>query len=249
VVGVWPGRSTTVAARWRPPSRQSTCRPSPTGTCPSRCPCKGPRPGGDRGRDRAGLRRVHPLALHHLPGRSRVPVGGRPRGGDPVLHQHGDRALHPGHRRDRPDRLQPLLAALGAVLRRADLPGQRLAGLDHQLGHHGHLHLRRRERDQLRPPARGPAPGPGPAGPGLRRGRGRPEPGPEQLDAGQGLRHGASTSPTWPRRSPASRRRRPAPATPSARTRGTWPAGRAGGRLPTRSSWSASWPSPSSPSR
>src|SRR5215218_9106902 len=55
--------------------------------------------------------------------------------------------------------------------------------------------------------------------------------------------------PTWPRRSPASRRRRPAPATPSARTRGTWPAGRAGGTLPTRSSWSASWPSPSSPSR
>ena len=30
---------------------------------------------------------------------------------------------------------------------------------------------------------------------------------------------------------------------------GTWPAGRAGGTLPTRSSWSASWPSPSSPSR
>jgi hypothetical protein len=29
---------------------------------------------------------------------------------------------------------------------------------------------------------------------------------------------------------------------------GTWPAGRAGGTLPTRSSWSASWPSPSSPS-
>jgi hypothetical protein len=59
----------------------------------------------------------------------------------------------------------------------------------------------------------------------------------------------ASTSPTWPRRSPASRRRRRGPATPSARTRGTWPAGRAGGTLPTRSSWSASWPSPSSPSR
>ena len=58
----------------------------------------------------------------------------------------------------------------------------------------------------------------------------------------------ASTSPTWPRRSPARRRPPPAPATPSARTSGTCPAGRAGGRWPTRSSWSASWPSPSSPS-
>jgi hypothetical protein len=32
-------------------------------------------------------------------------------------------------------------------------------------------------------------------------------------------------------------------------TEATWPAGRAGGTWPTRSSWSASWPSPSSPSR
>jgi len=32
-------------------------------------------------------------------------------------------------------------------------------------------------------------------------------------------------------------------------TEGTWPAGRAGRTWPTRSSWSASWPSPSSPSR
>jgi len=51
--------------------------------------------------------------------------------------------------------------------------------------------------------------------------------------------------PTWPRRSPGRQRRRRARATPSARTRPTCPAGRAGGTLPTRSSWSASWPSPS----
>jgi hypothetical protein len=34
----------------------------------------------------------------------------------------------PCHRRDRPDRVQPLLEALGPVLGRPDLPGQRLAG-------------------------------------------------------------------------------------------------------------------------
>ena len=100
---------------------------------------------------------------------------------------------------------------------------------------------------QLRPPARGPAAGPGPAGAGLRRGRGRPEPGPEQLDAGQGLRHGGA----HPRlASPVTGEPEAAPGTGYTfrEDEGTWPAGRAGGTWPTRSSWSASWPSPSSPS-
>ena len=159
-----PATATTFPTRYLPPVTYKDM--------PEPCPAQGPRPRGDRGRDRAGLGRVHPLALHHLPGRARLPVGGGRRGGDPVLHQHGDRALHPGHRRDRPDRVQPLLAALGPVLRRADLPGQRLAGVDHQLGHAGHLHLRRRQREAAGHPRAGldrhrPDHGPG----GLHHGR------------------------------------------------------------------------------
>jgi len=56
----------------------------------------------------------------------------------------------------------------------------------------------------------------------------------------------ASTSPGSPRRSPASRRPRRAPAMPSATPTRTCAAGTAGGGWPTRSSWSASWPSRSS---
>ena len=66
--------------------------------------------------------------------------------GHPVLHQHGDRALHAGHRRDRADRVQPLLAALGPGLRDPDLLRQSVAGLGDQLGDLDLLHLRRQPK-------------------------------------------------------------------------------------------------------
>ena len=67
----------------------------------------------DPDRRRHRERRVHPVPVHRLAGRPRVPVG---RGGrDPraVLHQHGDRALHAGDRRDRDRRLHADVEGLG----------------------------------------------------------------------------------------------------------------------------------------
>ena len=127
------------------------------------------RPGDHRRRRRPGLRRVHPLPVHRLPGRAGLRLGRAGRPAHPVLPQHGDRALHAGHRRDGADRLQPVLAALGPGLRDPDLLRQPVAGLGDQLGDAGHLPVRRRAAvDRDRHAARhraDPDPGPG----GLRR--------------------------------------------------------------------------------
>ena len=101
------------------------------------------RPGHHRRRGRTGLRGVHPLPLHRLPGRSGLRLGGVGRTGHAVLHQPGDRALHPGHGRDRADRFQPVLAALGTLLRDLDLLRQPVAGLGDQQRHPRLVHVRR----------------------------------------------------------------------------------------------------------
>ena len=134
--------------RWRTPSPPSTCPRPEVRDMPRRAPALPPadRPGHHRRRRRAGLRRVHPVPLHRLPGRPGLRLGRAGRAGHPVLHQPGDRALHPGHRGDRAHRVQPVLAALGPVLRDPDLLRQPVAGLGHQLRDPGHVPLRRRRR-------------------------------------------------------------------------------------------------------
>ena len=68
----------------------------------------------DPRRRRRRERRVHPLPVHRLPGRARLPVGGGRRRRRPVLHQHGDRALHARDRRDRDRQLPAAVEARGA---------------------------------------------------------------------------------------------------------------------------------------
>ena len=98
----------------------------------------------DPRRSRRWIGRVHHLALHRLQPGARAALG-RPSGGDgPVLPEHGDRALHAGHRRDRRLRLRALLEALGAHLLRLRVYTQHLPRVGHERG--DHLRLPRRVR-------------------------------------------------------------------------------------------------------
>ena len=73
-----------------------------------------------------------------------------------VLHQHGDRALHARHRRDRDRRLPALWKPWGGDPRRRRDPRHDVAGLGHVGRHHHDVRVRRRrpERDRDRRPAR-----------------------------------------------------------------------------------------------
>ncbi len=110
----------------------------------------------DPDRRRHRQRRVHPLPVHRLAGRARVPVGRRRRRPRAVLHQHGDRALHAGHRRDRDRRLHAHVEAVGRHPRGRRDPRHHVAGLGHVGRHHRDVRLRRRrpERDRHRRAAR-----------------------------------------------------------------------------------------------
>ena len=82
---------------------------------------QGPRPERHPRGTRRGIRGVHHLAVHGVDGRPRLSVGGGAQRDRPVLPEHGDRAVHAGHRRNRRGRLRPLLEAVGrAVLRLHD---------------------------------------------------------------------------------------------------------------------------------
>ena len=95
----------------------------------------------DRGRHRQ--RRVHPVPVHRLAGRAGLPVGGGRRHPRAVLHQHGDRALHAGHGRDRARRLHAAVEAVGRHPRRGRDPGHGVAGLGDLGGDDRDLRLRR----------------------------------------------------------------------------------------------------------
>ena len=75
------------------------------------------------------LRRVHPLAVHQRQRGDRVPLPGRRRRDHPVLPQHGDRALHARHGRDRDRRVRALLEAVGHPLLLLRGRAEHLAGL------------------------------------------------------------------------------------------------------------------------
>ena len=77
---------------------------------------QGPRPERHpRGTGR-GLRGVHHLAVHGLDRGARLSVGRGARRDRAVLPQHGDRALHARHGRDRRVGLRPLLEAVGRAV-------------------------------------------------------------------------------------------------------------------------------------
>ena len=82
----------------------------------ARAAAQADRPQRDPARRRDRDRRIRPLSVHRLQGRARVPVGRGRRDPHPVLHQHGDRALHA---RDRGDGGHGVPAAVEA-LRAAD---------------------------------------------------------------------------------------------------------------------------------
>ena len=63
-----------------------------------------------------GSGRVHHLAVHGLDRRARLSVGRGAQRDRAVLPQHGDRALHAGHGRDRRGRLRPVLEAVGRAV-------------------------------------------------------------------------------------------------------------------------------------
>ena len=108
----------------------------------------------DRRRDRE--RRVHPLSVHRLPGRPRVPVGRGRRDPGAVLRQHGDRALHARHRRDRARRLHAHVEGLGRGPRDRRPPRHRVARLGHRGRDGRDVRGRRRrpQRDRDRRPGR-----------------------------------------------------------------------------------------------
>ena len=87
---------------------------------------------------------IHPVAVHRLAGRPRLPVGRGARHRHAVLHQHGDRALHARDRRDGADRVQPIVAALGPGVRRHGVFRQPVARLGAELGDADHVSVRRR---------------------------------------------------------------------------------------------------------
>ncbi len=87
------------------------------------------RPRHRRGRCWAVVRRVRVVAVHRVAGRPDPAVGRARRRRDAVFPQHGSRALHARHRRDRGDGIQPVLEALGARLRRARATS-RISGRD-----------------------------------------------------------------------------------------------------------------------
>ena len=106
----------------------------------------------DPRRRRRGQRRVHPVPVHRVAGRARVPVGRDRRRRRAVLHQHGDRALHARDGRDR-DRLLPAaVAAVGRDPRRGRDPRHDVARLGDLRRDRGHVRarLRRSEPDRDR---------------------------------------------------------------------------------------------------
>ena len=74
---------------------------------------------------------------------------------DPVVLEHGDRALHARHRRDGADRLQPLLEVLGPGVRRDGVPPEPVARLGDELGHDADLPVRREPEGHRHRHARG----------------------------------------------------------------------------------------------
>ena len=114
------------------------------------------RPERDPGRRRRRQRRVHPVPVHRLQGRARVPLGRRRRRRGPVLHQHGDRALHARDRADGDHRLPAAVEAVGPDPRAAGAARHVVARLGHERGdgHDVPVRRRRRERDRDRGAAR-----------------------------------------------------------------------------------------------
>ncbi len=110
----------------------------------------------DPHRRRHRQRRVHPVPVHRLAGRARVPVGRGRRRPRAVLHQHGDRALHARHRRDRDRRLHAAVEAVGRDPRRRRDPRHDVARLGDLGRDRRDVRVRRRrpERDRDRRPAR-----------------------------------------------------------------------------------------------
>ena len=72
----------------------------------------------------------------------RLPVGRRPQRDVPVLHQHGDRAVHAGHRRDGDCRVRPALATLGLDLLSLHAGAEHVAGLGDRRRHRVHVPCR-----------------------------------------------------------------------------------------------------------
>ena len=96
------------------------------------------------------------MAVHNVPDRVRVYVGRHRRVPDPVLHQHGDRTLHPGDRGDRDHGLRPLLEAVVVVVHHLRNVPELLARLGYRRLDDALLHLRLRWKRHNLPHGCGP---------------------------------------------------------------------------------------------
>ena len=126
-----PGERDVRFGRQRQPSADAVSRHARTAAAWARA-----RPQRDPGRARRRLRRVHHLALHDGDRRHLLPVGRGAERDGAVLPQHGDRALHAGHRRDRGGRVRAFLEAVGRAVLSVHDPAEHVAWLGHQRRDH-----------------------------------------------------------------------------------------------------------------